>query len=140
MLERARPSTQALDSVTLKHCDFMELTGVDQHELIIAAMVIHHLASPANFFQHTSRLLRNAGTLVIAELCRHDQQWASEVCGDHWLGFEPQELHQWAERAGMRAIDSQFLAQKNGFRIQIHGYQTDERTSTSNTHSNGVTT
>ncbi len=147
MLERARPSIQALDSVTLNHCDFMELTGVDQHELIIAAMVIHHLASPANFFQHARRLLRNAGTLVIAELCRHDQQWASEVCGDHWLGFEPQELHQWAERAGFHTIDSQFLAQKNGFRIQIHSYRSDESGSSSNTrtntqtntHSNGVT-
>lgn len=144
MLERARSNTQALASVTLTHSDFVELTGVDQHKLIIAAMVIHHLASPANFFQQAKRLLQDAGTLVIAELCRHDQQWASEVCGDHWLGFEPHELHQWAERAGFRAIDSQFLAQKNGFRIQIHSYQIDKSSSSSstrtNTHSNGVTT
>jgi len=144
MLERARHNTQTLDSVTLRHCDFMELTGVDQHGLIIAAMVIHHLASPANFFQQAKRLLQETGTLVVAELCRHDQQWASEVCGDHWLGFEPLELHEWAERAGFHAIDSQFLAQKNGFRIQIHSYQIDKSNSSSNTQTqpqcNGVTT
>lgn len=123
MLEKARQKTQQIPGVTLDHCDFMELPQQCSYQLIIAAMVIHHLASPATFFQQAKCLLQGGGALVIAELCRHDQHWAHDVCGDQWLGFEPQELSQWAARAGFHNIDSQFLAQKNGFRIQIHSYQ-----------------
>jgi ArsR family transcriptional regulator len=59
---------------------------------------------------------------VIAELCRHEQQWVTEACGDQWLGFETPELHEWAHRAGFSVLESQYLAQKNGFRLQIHSY------------------
>ena len=122
MLEKARQKTLRIPRVSLSHCDFMELPVPSSFHLIIAAMVIHHLASPAAFFQQARRLLESDGVLIIAELCRHDQQWANAVCGDQWLGFEPRELNQWALRVGFHTIDSQFLAQKNGFRIQIHCY------------------
>ncbi len=52
-------------------------------------------------------------------LYRHDQAWARENCGDLWLGFEPRELAGWALEAGLDDIASLFLAQRNGFQVQV---------------------
>ncbi len=122
MLARAR-SAERLRNVVLEHEDFFAMTTTAHFDLVAAAMVVHHLPSPPTFFQQAARLLRPGGSLLIAELTRHEQRWASEHCGDQWLGFEPAELKRWAELAGLTAAESQFLAQKNGFQIQLQRYE-----------------
>ncbi|NIP14682.1 MAG: ArsR family transcriptional regulator, partial [Pseudomonadales bacterium] len=37
------------------------------------------------------------------------------------------ELEQWAAQAGLVPVESQYLAQKNGFQIQIHGYASNAK-------------
>jgi ArsR family transcriptional regulator len=100
----------------------MSLSCQPTYDALVAAMVVHHQASPASFFKQAAALLRPNGCLVIAELCQHDQEWAQTACGDQWLGFDPDELIAWAERAGLAIEDSQYLAQKNGFRLQVHRF------------------
>ena len=39
------------------------------------------------------------------------------------FGFDPADLTQWAETAGLLCTHSQYLAQKNGFRIQVQCYR-----------------
>lgn len=127
MLERCAERAGGLDNVRLRHRDFADLPPRPRYQVVVAAMVVHHVPSPQRFFRHARRLLRRGGALVVVELCRHDQEWARDACGDLWLGFEPGELAEWAENAGFAAGESQFLAQKNGFRIQIHTYQNNQR-------------
>ncbi|MDB6063417.1 MAG: ArsR family transcriptional regulator [Verrucomicrobiaceae bacterium] len=88
----------------------------------ILNMVLHHVPSPAHLFEDLARVLRPAGSLLVTELCRHDQQWAEQACGDVWLGFEPDDLTQWAQAAGFSAGRSVYLAQRNGFRVQIRQF------------------
>jgi ArsR family transcriptional regulator len=109
-------------NISLIHADFLEFSNEENYDLIVAAMAVHHLPSPAGFFHRARQLLKPGGSLIVAELTRHDQHWASEVCGDLWLGFEPVELERWAISAGLKCSESQFLAQKNGFQIQIQRY------------------
>ncbi|MGB5145611.1 MAG: metalloregulator ArsR/SmtB family transcription factor [Porticoccaceae bacterium] len=90
--------------------------------LITLNMVLHHNASPARMFADLAALLTPGGSLLVTELCAHDQDWARTACGDLWLGFEPQALTEWAVAAGLKAGDSQFLALRNGFRIQIRQF------------------
>jgi len=123
MLERAAATVAEQPNVRLIHSDFMALAQAGAYRLVVAAMVVHHLASPPGFFRQAAHLLDPSGLLVVAELCSHDHEWARNACGDQWLGFEPQELALWAENAGLLPLDSQFLAQKNGFQIQIHSYR-----------------
>jgi hypothetical protein len=59
------------------------------------------------------------GVLLVTDLCSHDQSWARESCGDLWLGFEPSDLDKWAGDAGLNDIASIYLAQRNGFQIQV---------------------
>ena len=55
--------------------------------------------------------------------CAHDQAWAREHCGDLWLGFMPDELVEWAADANLELKASVFLAQRNGFQIQVQHFQ-----------------
>lgn len=127
MLDRCAARLGPLGNVELLHRDVADLDGPQRYELVVAAMVVHHQPSPRRFFQQARRLLGEGGVFVVAELCRHDHEWARAACGDLWLGFEPGELTQWAGNAGLHCIESQFLAQKNGFRVQIHTYQDNPR-------------
>jgi len=87
--------------------------------LIVANMVLHHIPSPANFFQEANRTLNANGTLLIADLTAHDQDWTRDACGDLWQGFEPEELDRWAHACGFELGQSAYLGLKNGFQVQV---------------------
>lgn len=123
MLDRCAAIPAALPNVRLLCRDFASLPSIARYRLVVAAMVMHHLASPARMFQHARRLVSPGGMFVVVELGRHDHEWVRDACGDLWLGFEPQELLDWATGAGFTRVESQFLAQLNGFQIQIHGFR-----------------
>ena len=76
-------------------------------------------ASPAVVLADLAAALRPGGGLLLTDLCAHDQGWAREACGDLWLGFAPEELSRWAQEAGLAEGESVYLAQRNGFRIQV---------------------
>ena len=124
MLERARSVIRdsGVKNVSLRLKDFESLKSPRQ-DLILFAMVLHHAASPRRFFEHASQLLNDRGLLVVVELITHDQEWAKSACGDLWLGFDPVDLDDWAQEVGLAAGVSQYLAQRNGFRIQFRSYQ-----------------
>jgi 2-polyprenyl-3-methyl-5-hydroxy-6-metoxy-1,4-benzoquinol methylase len=122
MLEHSAGRIADLSNVRLLHKDVATLPERSEYQFVVAAMVVHHLPSPQRFFRQARRLLQRDGVLVVVELCRHEHEWAHVACGDLWLGFEAAELARWAANAGFGTGETQFLAQKNGFRIQIHTY------------------
>ncbi len=122
MLSATRQTTQPYPNVRLLEQDFFDLAATPGYNLVLASMVLHHSASPTAFFRHAGQLLKANGLLVIAELCAHDQEWVKEACGDVWLGFTPNQLQQWATQGGFSLVQQQFLAQRNGFRVQVHTY------------------
>ena len=86
-------------------------------------MVLHHLPSPSAALEAAARQLNDGGVLVITDLCRHNQRWAVDACGDFWLGFEEADLVSWAGRAGLVLRESLFLAMRNGFQVQVRSFQ-----------------
>jgi ArsR family transcriptional regulator len=126
MLATAAAALPADSPAELRHQDFMALPRRRRYDVLVAAMVIHHQASPAAFFKQSAALLKPGGSLVVAELCQHDQEWAQSACGDQWLGFEPDQLVSWAARAGLIQANAHYLAQKNGFRVQVHRFTSPE--------------
>ena len=60
--------------------------------------------------------------MLIADLCAHDQEWVKKAWGDLWLGFGPQELTRWASSVELTEGNSLYLAQRNGFRIQLRQF------------------
>jgi len=123
------------------------LLGDTRHERLatlnadcaVLNMVLHHVPSPAHIFEDLARALKPGGSLLVTELCRHDQHWAEQACGDLWLGFEPEDLTQWAQAAGFSVGRSTYFAQRNGFRVQIRQFINSRLDSTlSNTSSQGM--
>jgi ArsR family transcriptional regulator len=92
-------------------------------DAVVLNMVLHHLPAPASAIGAAARQLNDGGTLLITDLCRHDQHWAHEACGDFWLGFEEADLVDWAGRAGLALQESQFLALRNGFQVQVRTFR-----------------
>lgn len=88
-------------------------------DLVVLNMVLHHIASPPTIFATLAGMLAPGGGLLIADLCRHEQDWVKDACGDLWLGFEPEELTTWACAAGFKVGPRSFLTMKNGFQVQL---------------------
>lgn len=93
---------------------------------IVCNMVLHHVPSPSDVFKDCAQLLKPGGCLVVSDLCRHDQDWAKTNCGDLWLGFDPEELSDWAQDAGLESKDSLYLGLRNGFQIQVRRFDKTE--------------
>ncbi len=94
----------------------------DAFDLVVANMVLHHVPSPADIFLDAAALMNNGACLVVSDLCRHDQNWAKDNCGDLWLGFEPEELTAWAAAAGLKAGEQLFIGLRNGFQVQVREF------------------
>ena len=88
----------------------------------VVNMVLHHTPSPQQIFLDLSAALKSEATLVVTELCQHNQEWVKEACGDLWMGFAPEDLDQWAQNANLNLGQSSFLALRNGFQIQIRQF------------------
>ena len=112
-----------LDNIEFELADFLTLLPTCRVDLLALNMVLHHAASPAAFFESARRWLEDDGRLLLIDLCPHDQDWARDICGDQWLGFEPSDLTAWANSAGLQTSQTAYLGLKNGFQIQIHLFQ-----------------
>ncbi len=119
VLERTAERVSGCANVHLEAQDFTGLEDTRRYQLVVAAMVLHHFASPPRFFARAAELLVPGGQLIIAELCSHDQGWVQTHCGDQWLGFENEQLTAWGAARGLSVDQHDYYAQNNGFRVQV---------------------
>ena len=94
-------------------------------DCVVLNMVLHHFAAPAEALKQLARLVHPGGSLLVTDLCRHNQGWAREACGDLWLGFEQEDLAQWADAAGLTPGESLYIGLRNGFQIQVRHFARD---------------
>ncbi|EKF73812.1 ArsR family transcriptional regulator [Alcanivorax hongdengensis A-11-3] len=124
MLERAQQAVAKQSNVQLILGEWpASASTLPTVDAVVLNMVLHHLPSPASALRAAARQLNEGGTLLITDLCRHDQHWAHEACGDVWLGFDEADLVDWAGRAGLELQESQFLALRNGFQVQVRSFR-----------------
>jgi len=123
---RARVASAGLENVGFIHGDTGsgELDGLAA-DCVVINMVLHHTPSPGRILADVASRLAPGGVVLVTDLCSHDQGWARENCGDLWLGFDPQALGGWARDAGWKDIASVYLAQRNGFQIQVRLFGRD---------------
>jgi ArsR family transcriptional regulator len=124
MLELAREvcERQELVNVELKLADALDTAHVCA-DCVVLNMVLHHFAAPAEALKQLAGLVQPGGSLLVTELCSHNQSWAKEACGDLWLGFEQDDLARWAIAAGLVPGESLYVGLRNGFQIQVRHFQ-----------------
>lgn len=81
---------------------------------VIANMVLHHAADPLTVLSEIHRVLQPGGALVLADLARHEREWAREQLADQWLGFDEDELKGWIAAAGFGALEIERVAAGGG--------------------------
>ena len=81
---------------------------------LVANMVLHHAADPAAVLVEFRRVLAPGGTLLLADLARHERETAREQLADQWLGFETGELTNWLTAAGISDIYCQRVEGESG--------------------------
>ncbi len=124
MLDLARQlcERERLANVSLQLAD--ALKGVSlKADCVVLNMVLHHFAAPAEALKQMAQLLQAGGSLLVTDLCSHNQSWAREACGDLWLGFEQDDLARWATAAGLTPGESLYVGLRNGFQIQVRHFQ-----------------
>ncbi|WP_455887647.1 ArsR/SmtB family transcription factor [Pseudomonas rustica] len=124
MLELARQVCQreGLDNVNLQLADALGAADVAA-DCVVLNMVLHHFSDPALALRQLAKRVKAGGSLLVTELCSHDQGWARDACGDLWLGFEQDDLARWANAAGLAHGDSLYVGLRNGFQIQVRHFQ-----------------
>ena len=124
MLELARQvcEREGLGNVNLQLADALSATDVDA-DCVVLNMVLHHFSDPALALSQLAKRVKAGGSLLVTELCSHDQAWARDACGDLWLGFEQDDLARWATGAGLVPGDSLYVGLRNGFQIQVRHFQ-----------------
>ncbi|WP_041267509.1 ArsR/SmtB family transcription factor [Geotalea daltonii] len=107
MLEEAgrRVAATGLHGVELRLGEMTHLPVADGGVgCVVANMVLHHAADPLAVLHEMGRVLVVGGVLVIADLARHEREWAREQLADQWLGFEKEELIGWIKAAGFNHV------------------------------------
>jgi ArsR family transcriptional regulator len=70
----------------------------------IMSLVLHHLAAPQDGIAEMGRVVRPGGQAVLVDFLLHDNETLRTRYGDRWLGFSPDDLQAWMEKAGFQDL------------------------------------
>ena len=65
-----------------------------------AHMVLHSLEEPERAVREMARIVRPGGRVVLVDFLEHEHGWMRPELGLLWLGFDPDRVAEWLERAG----------------------------------------
>mgnify|MGYP001042896074 CR=1 FL=1 len=83
--------------------EHLELTG-ENFDAVFISQALHHTSNPEDVICAASSGLAAGGQLIILDLVRHEHEWTREEWADQWLGFEPLEIRDWLNGAGIEPV------------------------------------
>lgn len=82
-------------------------------------LVLHHLPNPAISLKEVRRIMAPDGLIFLSEFLRHNDETMRARYGDHWLGFEKDEIAGYLEDAGFELQQISHCAVKNGHALLL---------------------
>lgn len=73
-------------------------------DAVFAARVLHHAPKPSSALHDLVALARPGGVVVVMDYRSHEDERMRTEQADAWLGFEQDELREWAAKAGLEAV------------------------------------
>lgn len=94
------------DAIEYRLGSLEHLPAADEEaDLVIAHMVLHHLAYPRDGLREIRRILSADGSVLISDLSSHHHDEYREKFGDLWLGFAPHEMEAWLIESGLTPVE-----------------------------------
>jgi len=112
---RRRVVDEELPGVELRLGSLEHLPLSDgEADVMVANMVLHHVANPPDALREVRRGLREGGRFVLADFAAHLVESYRERLGDLWLGFRRDELESWLAEAGLIPEGVKEIAGRDG--------------------------
>jgi ubiquinone/menaquinone biosynthesis C-methylase UbiE len=93
---------QITEQVEIRLAEMNHLPFADgEVSTVVMNQVLHHAERPVEVLKEICRVLDPQGTLVLADLVRHQHDWVRQRLADQWLGFTHDELHSWLAETGL---------------------------------------
>ena len=102
-----RLSSHGYDHVELVRADYDDssvaalVRGLGGADAVFAVRLLHHAPRPRQVVSLLSSLVRPGGQVVVIDYCSHEDELMRERQADLWLGFEPDELLDFAKSVGL---------------------------------------
>jgi ArsR family transcriptional regulator len=120
MLALARRACSSNRNVELRLGELEHLPLREQEaDAAVLNLVLHHLRLPVEGLREAHRVLRPGGTLVLADLDRHQDPELADRFGDRWPGFAAGELRNWLAETGFAIEKQSGLPLARGLRARI---------------------
>lgn len=107
-LEKARERAHALgltSRIEFREGDLLNLPlAAASVDAAFAYLALHHVPSPEAAVRELTRVLKPDGRLVITDFRAHDESWLATEHADLWLGFDPAQVVDWMQKAGLADI------------------------------------
>jgi ubiquinone/menaquinone biosynthesis C-methylase UbiE len=78
----------------------------ESFDTTLVSLFAHHASNPLRVFQEVFRVLRPEGTVVLADLVKHEETWMMDKLSDVWLGFTEDEIGSWLTEAGFQNVEA----------------------------------
>ena len=118
MLRKSRMQLNGCDHVDLRLGEMTHLPLADPAvDAVILNQVLHHAEHPQAVIEEMARVLAPGGSLVIADLAHHQQDWVRDELADQWLGFTRGDLEGWLDRAAFRTETYRTFSTEEGFDV-----------------------
>ena len=75
----------------------------EHYDVIVSSMTLHHLNDVPGAIRKLCQLLKPGGSIVLADLCKEDGSFHTEVKVPHF-GFEPEEIERVLNSEGLKNI------------------------------------
>jgi ArsR family transcriptional regulator len=82
----------------------------------VVNMVLHHLSSPPSVFIEVNRILKMEGQFLIIDFLKHEDEEMRTTYGDHWLGFNPDEVGTWLKESGFSPVNTETFDLQRGLK------------------------
>jgi ubiquinone/menaquinone biosynthesis C-methylase UbiE len=83
-------------------------------------MVLHHLPSPDRAIVEAARVLKNGGSLIIADLDKHRNEQMRIKYAHRWLGFTRKSVERWLTDAGFVMSEFSQFGVQNGLAVDLY--------------------
>ena len=101
MVQAARKRLKGLHHVDVRRGDMEALPlDDDQLDVVVMALVLHHVPEPARALAEMHRVLKSGGRVLIVDMLPHDRVEYQQQMGHVWLGFAEKTMKKYLEAAG----------------------------------------